>query len=116
MADNSDLSMFGPPSTAGSSNTLTFSSSSSGGQVAHGFAAPSVARTFTFPDTTPKANCVDNDNDDDVGSGDRNTSIVMTSSKPVRGRSISIPPSLKLENVLSNVKHRVSVNHSILLT
>ena len=74
MTDNSDLSFFGPPSTAGSSNTLTLSSSSSGGQGTHGYAAPSVARALTFSDATPNANSVDKENDDDMGSSNRKNS------------------------------------------
>ena len=45
MADLDEYQMFAPPSTAGSSNTLTLSSGSSG-VASHGFATPLVAKTL----------------------------------------------------------------------
>ena len=64
MANLDEYQMFAPPSTAGSSNTLTLSSGSSG-VASHGFATPLVAKNlFSSDEKIPEEEREMNDDDE----------------------------------------------------
>ena len=71
MAYKDEYSVFAPPSTAGSSNTLTLSSNSSS-PVVRGMAAPLVSRNL-FSSPTPFVRC--DGREDQVLAGSENGSV-----------------------------------------
>ena len=79
MADLDEYQMFAPPSTAGSSNTLTLSSGSSG-VASHGFATPLVAKTlFSSSEKIPEEREMNDDDDEQVS---KNRKITVTIGDP----------------------------------
>ena len=80
MEDDGEFTLFAPPSTAGSSTTLTLSSNSSG-PVLRGMAVPSVSRTlFTSP--TPFVATGGREAQDDEMPGRKRATIVYDDALP----------------------------------
>ena len=87
MADDGEFTLFAPPSTAGSSNTLTLSSNSIGPGVT-GVAAPLVSRTL-FPSPTPFVAVTGREEQEDDVRGVKRATIVYENVLPnltIRGQ------------------------------
>ena len=112
MAEAGEFTLFGPPSTAGSSNTLTLSSNSSG-PVVRGMAAPLVSRNL-FSSPTPFVRCDGREEQDDEMRGLKQARIVYDDPIPnltIKGKPAEMrerSPSWNIDLALGVVRERVA--------
>ena len=112
MAETGEFMLFGPPSTAGSSNTLTLSSNSSGPGL-RGVAAPLVSRTL-FSSPTPFVASDGREDQDDEMRGLKQARIVYGDALPnltIKGQPANVrekSPNWNIDLALGVVRERVA--------